>query len=63
MIDQNKRGCRGRPSWENVGIFLVYIHLRRSLKISGGNVNEEDGGYLKMEEGAYNNKYLYSAFL
>ena len=31
-----------------MGIFLVHIHLRQSLKISGCNVDEEDGGYLKM---------------
>ena len=26
----------------------MYIHLRQSSKISGGNVDEEDGGYLKI---------------
>ena len=26
----------------------MHIHLRQSLKISRGNVDEEDGGYLKM---------------
>ena len=28
----------------------MYVHLRQSLKISGGNVDEEDGGYLKIGE-------------
>ena len=32
------------------------------MKISGGNVDEEDGGYLKMGGAYNNNKYLYSAF-
>ena len=33
------------------GYFLVYmyIHLGQSVKISGGNVDEEDDGYLKVE--------------
>ena len=43
--------------------FLLYIHLCQSLKISEGNVDEEDGGYLEIGGGAYNNKYLYSAFI
>ena len=33
-----------------MGYLLVYIHLRQSLEISGGNVDEEDSGYLKMGE-------------
>ena len=42
------RGVAGGAQIREWGYFLVYIHLRQSLKISGGNVDEEDGGYLKM---------------
>ena len=31
-----------------MGVFLVNVHLRQSLKISGDNVDEEDVIYLKM---------------
>ena len=50
-------GCWG-GKW---GYFLVYIHLRQGLKISGGNVDEEDSGYLK-RGGAHIIIHIYIAF-